>query len=74
MIRSTIDSNIVYANPGINILDIGNMSIYISEYSILELKYPQKMGNDLVSLNFDDIEITPGRHSKYAVGLNTVLG
>ena len=73
-IRSTIDSNIVYACPEINILDVGNMPIYISEYNVLELKYPQDMGDVLVSLNLDDIGITPGRHSKYSVGLNTVLG
>lgn len=73
-IRATIDSNIAYAVPGINILDVRDLPIYISEYNILELKYPQDMGNELVALNFDDIDITPGRHSKYAVGLNTVLG
>lgn len=73
-IRATIDSNIVYAVPGINILDVRDLPIYISEYNILELKYPQDMGNELVALNFDNINVTPGRHSKYAVGLNTVLG
>ena len=44
------------------------------EYSVLELKYPQDIDDDLAGLNFNDIDITPGRHSKYAVGLNTVLG
>lgn len=73
-IRSTIDSNIVYAYPGINPLDVNDMALYLCEYNILELKYSKDMGDGLVSLNFDDIGITPGRHSKYSVGLNTVLG
>ena len=73
-IRATIDSSIAYASPGINILDVGNMPMYMPEYNVLELKYPQDIDDDLVGLNFDDIDITPGRHSKYAVGLNTVLG
>ena len=73
-IRATIDSSIAYASPGINILDVGNMPMYMPEYNVLELKYPQDIDDDLAGLNFDDIDITPGRHSKYAVGLNTVLG
>ncbi len=73
-IRATIDSNLAYASPGINILDVGNIPMYMPEYNILELKYPQYIEDDLSELKFNDIDITPGRHSKYAVGLNTVLG
>ena len=57
-----------------NVFDIKNSVKYKVEYGVLELKYPSLVEKELDYFNLDNIKISPGRHSKYAVGLNTVLG
>ncbi|MDB9810508.1 VTC domain-containing protein [Planktomarina temperata] len=73
-IRVTVDSEISYSKPSINVFDIKLAPKYQVEYGVLEIKYPIVVEDDLNYLDFNNISISPGRHSKYAVGLNTVLG
>tara|TARA_B110001450_G_scaffold249260_1_gene266466 strand:+ start:65 stop:754 length:690 start_codon:yes stop_codon:yes gene_type:complete len=73
-IRCTLDSEITFSKPLMNVFDIRNSPKYKVEYGVLELKYPSLVEKELDHFNLDNIKISPGRHSKYAVGLNTVLG
>jgi hypothetical protein len=73
-IRCTLDSEITFSKPLMNVFDIKNSVKYKVEYGVLELKYPSLVEKELDYFNLDNIKISPGRHSKYAVGLNTVLG
>jgi hypothetical protein len=73
-IRCTLDTEITFSKPLMNVFDIRTSPKYKVEYGVLELKYPSLVEKELNHFNFDNIKISPGRHSKYAVGLNTVLG
>ena len=73
-IRCTLDSKITFSKPLINILDVKTSSKYLVEYGVLELKYPSSVEKELSHFKLYNVEISPGRHSKYAVGVNIVSG
>ena len=72
-LRVTVDSNLIYARPNENeIFNCFQLEEYHQEYCILELKYSESATDNKLSLNFDSLNVTPGRHSKYTTGLYTI--
>ena len=72
-IRATIDKNIKFARLNyFEVLNFKQLETYKVEYGILELKFPQNVYNEIDNIQFDGVEITSSRHSKYTVGLNLI--
>ena len=72
-IRATIDKNITFARlNNFEVLNFKQLETYKVEYGILELKFIQNVYNEIPDIQFDGVEITSGRHSKYTVGLNLI--
>lgn len=72
-LRLTIDKNINYIKPNnFEVLNFKQIEIYVSEYAILELKFPKNSDNEIADIPVDFLDITSGRHSKYSVGINLI--
>ena len=72
-IRATIDRNLSFRRLNNSLpLNFKSVECIKLEYGILELKYPQKIPDIMREIHFDGNEITPGRHSKYTIGVNLI--
>ena len=72
-IRITIDKMLIFSkvNPN-NVFKNDKLNGIYVEYGVLELKKPVFPDNKIYELESDIQLLRPGRHSKYAVGINLV--
>lgn len=70
-IRATIDKKLKYIRlSSMMPLDFREIETIKVDYGVLELKYPDTISDKMINMNLDLSEITAGRHSKYATGIN----
>lgn len=71
--RLTIDKNIKFIRPNFfEIFNFEQIETYNLEYGVLELKFLKNMSNEMNNISLDCAPLTPGRHSKYSVGINLI--
>lgn len=72
-LRLTVDKNINFFKiNSSNIFNFDQIEKNKLDYGVLEIKIPEKIFGDTDVVNFNLTEITPGRHSKYTIGINII--